>query len=409
MSDDYDDILNSLDDDNNYYSIDGDDLSPSLQAWSKSADIEELDLDSLNLSSYPDSSWVDPLESAITATRNGSAPILSTLSQFTTILSQTGIHGPRLLKAFNLSARATKIGAGAQFTVFKDPLFEGEVIKRVNVPLTSRAEQRFAASSDYRLQLKTLELEILSLCNPVLRTHPNITSLVAWGFDFPFADLAVPVLFMEAAIMPLGDFLGAETRSIDTKYQFALDIANGLEALHHLKIIHGDVKPDNVLVFAGRSENVPFQAKLSDFGVCVDLEAPDGKFSLSDYRGTPAWLAPELISGDISDFGGFSPDLMFKFDAYSFGLVLLSIFTGDGQVPKLDKTPGKVPDQVSRLLNSQKDMNSDMRMELRKGILNHLSEDPRDRKLPSPTLLKIDSPAYAAWYMHHPFNYHTNR
>ncbi|KAJ5380590.1 uncharacterized protein N7496_003018 [Penicillium cataractarum] len=397
MSDSYDDILNSLDDDNNYYSIDGDNLSPSLQAWSNSNDIEELDLDSLNLSSDSDSSWVDPLESAITATRNGSAPILSTLSQFTTILSQTGVHGPRLLKAGNLSARATKIGAGAQFTVFEDPIFQGEVVKRVNVPLTSRAGQRFAASNDYRLQLKTLELEILSLCNPVLRAHPNITSLLAWGFDFPYANLAVPVLFMEAALMPLGDFLSAESRSIEVRYQFALDIANGLEALHHLKIVHGDVKPDNVLVFAGQSESVPFQAKLSDFGVCVDLEAPDGKFSLSDYRGTPAWLAPELISGDISKFGQFSPELMFQFDAYSFGLVLLSIFTGNGQIPSLDKTPEKVPDQVSKFLNSQKDISSDMRMELRKGIMSLLAENPRDRKLPSPSLLKIDSPAYASW------------
>jgi serine/threonine protein kinase len=399
MTDSYDDILNSLDDDNNYYSVDGDNISPSLQAWSNSADIEELDLDSFNISSDSDASWVDPLESAITATRNGSAPILSTLSQFTTILSQTGVHGPRLLKATNLSSRATKIGSGAQFTVFKDPLFEGEVIKRVNVPLTSRAEQRFAASNDYRLQLKTLELEILSLCNPVLRAHPNITSLLAWGFDFPFADLAVPVLFMEAAIMPLGDFLSAENRSITVRYQFALDIANGLEALHHLKIVHGDVKPDNVLVFAGLTENVPFQAKLSDFGVCVDLEAPDGRFSLSDYRGTPAWLAPELISGDISKFGKFSPDLMFRFDAYSFGLVLLSIFTGNGQLPNLDKTPEKVSDQVSKLLNGQQDIPSDMRMELRKGMLNHLAEDPRDRKLPSPNLLKFDSPGYGSWYL----------
>lgn len=401
MTDSYEDILNTLDDDNNYYSIDGDNLSPSLQAWSNSNDLEELDLDSLNLSSDSDSSWVDPLESAITATRNGSAPILSTLSQFTTILSQTGIHGPRLLKAGNLSARATKIGSGAQFTVFKDPIFQGEVVKRVNVPLTSRAEQRFAASNDYRLQLKTLELEILSLCNPVLRAHPNITSLVAWGFDFPYADLAVPVLFMEAALMPLGDFLSAESRSIDVRYQFALDIANGLEALHHLKIVHGDVKPDNVLVFAGRSESVPFQAKLSDFGVCVDLEAPDGKFSLSDYRGTPAWLAPELISGDISKFGLFSPELMFQFDSYSFGLVLLSTFTGNGQVPELDKTPEKVPDQVSKLLIGQKDISSDMRMELRKGIMSLLAEDPRDRKLPSPNLLKVDCSAYASWYLNH--------
>ncbi|KAJ5747077.1 uncharacterized protein N7511_008773 [Penicillium nucicola] len=390
----YDDIINSLEDDN-YYSIDGGDLSPSLQPWPNSTDIEELDLESLNLSS--DSSWIDPLESAITATRNGSASVLSTLSQFTTILSQTGIHGPRLLKAFNLSVRATKIGAGSQFTVFKDPLFEGEVIKRVNVPLSSRAEQRFAASTDYRLQLKTLELELLSLCNPVLRAHPNITSLLAWGFDFPFADLAVPVLFMEAALMPLGDFLAAEERNVEIKYQLALGVANGLEALHNLKIVHGDVKPDNVLVFAGPSSSMPFQAKLSDFGVCVDLETPEGRFTLDDYRGTPAWLAPEVLNGDVSNFGGFSTELMFKFDAYSFGAVLLSIFTSNGDAPALGGDLDKIPDRISALLNNLKDVPSLIHIQLRKAVLALLKEDPRDRPLPSSNLLKTDMPAYASW------------
>ncbi|KAJ5168573.1 uncharacterized protein N7482_004167 [Penicillium canariense] len=370
---------------------------PSPLAWSNTTGIEALDLDSLKLSSDPDCSWIDPLESAITATRNGSAPILSTLSQFTTILSQTGIHGPRLLKAANLSTRATKIGSGAQFTVFKDPVFEGEVIKRVKIPLSSRAEHGFAASIDYRLQLKTLELEILSLCNPVLRAHPNIISLLAWGFDFPFADLAVPVLFMEAAIMPLGGLLSTENRGIAVRYQLALDIANGLEALHTLKIVHGDVKPDNVLVFTGPSENIPFQAKLSDFGVCIDLEAPNQRFSLSDYRGTPAWLAPELVEWDISRFGGFSPELMFRFDAYSFGMVLLSIFTANGQVAALNRNPGQVPDHISKLLSSQNEIPSTLRIELRKAILGLMAEDPRNRPLPSAKLLQSDSSTYASW------------
>ena len=171
----YDDILKSIDDDN-FYSVDGESLPSDLQDWTNSTELEEIDLESLNLSGS-DCSWVDPLESAITATSNGSAPVLSTLSQFTAILSQTGIHGPRILKSINLSKRGTKIGSGAQFTVFKDPTFEGEVIKRVNVPLSSKATQRFAASVDYRLQLRTLALEVLSLCNPVLRADRKSTRL----------------------------------------------------------------------------------------------------------------------------------------------------------------------------------------------------------------------------------------
>ncbi|GFF99040.1 ankyrin repeat, PH and SEC7 domain containing protein secG [Aspergillus udagawae] len=391
----YDEILNSLEEDS-YYTINSSDFSPSLQAWSNNTGTDELDLSSLNLSSNS-SSWFDPLESAITATRNGSSPVLSTLAQFTALLAQTGIHGPRILKAFNLSTRGTKIGAGNQFTVFTDPIYEGQVIKRVNVPLSSKAEQRFAASTDYRLQLRTLGLEVLSLCNPVLRAHPNITSLLAWGFDFPFADMAVPVLFMEAAMMPLSNFLGAEKRTVEVRYQLSLDVANGLEALHNLRIVHGDVKPDNVLVFAGPSERVPFRAKLSDFGVCVDLEAPDAKFMLSDYRGTQAWLAPEVEDGDLTRFRGFSSELMFRFDAYSFGLVLLSIFTGNGEAPVLDEDPENVPGQVFELLYSQEDIPTNIRGELRKAISNLLSEDPRKRPLPGPSLIRTDSSTYAAW------------
>ncbi|GIK06318.1 hypothetical protein Aspvir_001965 [Aspergillus viridinutans] len=372
----YDEILNSLEEDS-YNTINSSDLSPSLQAWSNTTDTDEFDLSSLNLSSNS-SSWINPLESAITATRNGSSPVLSTLSQFTALLAQTGIHGPRILKALNLSTRGTKIGAGNQFTVFTDPIYEGQVIKRVNVPLSSKAEQRFAASTDYRLQLRTLGLEVLSLCNPVLHAHPNITSLLAWGFDFPFADMAVP-------------------RTVEVRYQLSLDVANGLEALHNLRIVHGDVKPDNVLVFAGPSERVPFREKLSDFGVCVDLEAPDAKFMLSDYRGTQAWLAPEVEDGDLGRFGGFSSELMFRFDAYSFGLVLLSIFTGNGEAPVLDEDPENVPDQVFELLYGQEDIPKNIRLELRKAISKLLSEDPRKRPLPSPDLIKTDSPVYAAW------------
>jgi serine/threonine protein kinase len=118
---------------------------------------------------------------------------------------------------------------------------------------------------------------------------------------------------------------------------------------------------------------------------------------LSDYRGTQAWLAPEVEKEDLGRFGGFSSELMFRFDAYSFGLVLLSVFAGNGEAPVLDEDPENVPDQVFELLYSQEDIPSNIRMELRKAIPKLLSEDPRKRPLPSPSLIKTDSPTYAAW------------
>lgn len=120
---------------------------------------------------------------------------------------------------------------------------------------------------------------------------------------------------------------------------------------------------------------------------------------LSDYRGTPAWLATEVVNGDVSRFGGFSSELMFKFDVDSFGMVLVSIFTGD-QILILDTKPDRVIDQISKLLN-QEDIPSPMRTEQRKVALKLLPEDSRDRPLPSTTLLKIDSPTYAFWYLNY--------
>ncbi|PYI27940.1 ankyrin repeat protein [Aspergillus indologenus CBS 114.80] len=388
-------------------SLDNGDLSPSLRDWASgtadSYDVVDLDLDldSLSLSSVHSS---DLLEAAITATRNGESAILSTVSQFAGILSQTGIHGPRLLKALNLATRATKIGAGSQFTVFKEKSHEGYtgneglVIKRVNVPLSRKAAQRFADTPDYRLQLRTLGLELLALCNPSLRRHPNIVRLIAWGYDYPFADMPVPVLFVEAALMPLTDFLAVGNDcSSEVKYQLSLDVANGIEALHHLHIVHGDLKPDNVLVFGMESEKVPFRAKLSDFGVCIDLEAPDARLTMSDYRGTPAWLAPEVANDDLTRFCPFKPDLMFRFDAYSFGLTVLSMFVNRGEPVDLDEDPENASEEISEMLYEREDIPSALRAELRKAILKLLAEDPRNRPLPTSQLLKTDTPAYASW------------
>ncbi|KAL2827724.1 ankyrin repeat protein [Aspergillus cavernicola] len=375
-------------------------LSPSLPDWASGAaddyDTLDFDLDCLNLSS------VDLLEVAVTATRNGKSPILSSVSQFAAILAQTGIHGPWSLKpSYNLTSQATKIGAGAQFTVFKGnsdagpTVHDGLVIKRVNVPLSRRGGEQFAAGQDYRLQLRSVELEVLALCNPSLRYHPNIVRLVAWGYDYPFVDMPVPVLFMEAALMPLTNFLAVDNNcSVEVKYQLSLDIANGIEALHYLQIVHGDLKPDNVLVFRTQNEMVPFRAKLSDFGVCINLEAPNGPLMMSDYRGTPAWLAPEVANDDLVHFCSFTPDLMFRFDAYSFGLTVLSMFVNHGEPVLLSKDADA---DAAAMLYAQGNIPPAMRIELRKSIQKFLAEDPRKRPLPAPHLMKADTPAYASW------------
>ncbi|KAL7263281.1 hypothetical protein ACSBR1_001453 [Camellia fascicularis] len=99
------------------------------------------------------------------------------------------------------------------------------------------------------------------------------------------------------------------------RVEIALGTARGLAYLHsgcQQKIIHCDVKPENILL------HDQFQAKISDFGLSK-LLGPEQSGLFTTMRGTRGYLAPEwLTSSAISD----------KTDVYSFGMVLLEIVSG---------------------------------------------------------------------------------
>ncbi|KAF8007855.1 hypothetical protein BT93_K1750 [Corymbia citriodora subsp. variegata] len=92
------------------------------------------------------------------------------------------------------------------------------------------------------------------------------------------------------------------------------DIAKGLNYLHgecRWKIIHMDIKPQNILL----DEN--FNAKVADFGLSKLLDR-DQSQAMTTMRGTPGYLAPEWLSATITE----------KIDVYSFGVVVLEIVCG---------------------------------------------------------------------------------
>jgi serine/threonine-protein kinase/endoribonuclease IRE1 len=81
-------------------------------------------------------------------------------------------------------------------------------------------------------------------------------------------------------------------------------ITDGVSHLHALKLVHRDIKPQNVLVRATKSSRPPMgRPKLhyviSDFGLCKQLdEGPESTFAPTANRtaaGTTGWRAPELL------------------------------------------------------------------------------------------------------------------
>lgn len=100
------------------------------------------------------------------------------------------------------------------------------------------------------------------------------------------------------------------------RFQIALGTARGLAYLHSgcdHKIIHCDVKPENILL---NGHNLA--VKISDFGLSK-LLSPEQSGFFTTLRGTRGYLAPEwLTSSAISD----------KTDVYSYGMVLLEMVRG---------------------------------------------------------------------------------
>lgn len=141
----------------------------------------------------------------------------------------------------------------------------------------------------------------------------------------------------------------------------ARGLLEGLAAVHAAGIVHGDVKPSNVLVATAQSRGVLDSAKLVDFGLARIVSRSEVAASIGDAMmregtvlGTAKYMAPEILSG-----GEPTP----RSDIYGAGLVLFELLdqgalfpVGDGRAqlrarvsnePSLEE---RVPEPLSDVL-----------------------------------------------------------
>ncbi|KAL6499226.1 hypothetical protein OROHE_026254 [Orobanche hederae] len=111
------------------------------------------------------------------------------------------------------------------------------------------------------------------------------------------------------------DHCGAITESIVRN--FTRHILCGLAYLHSTKTIHRDIKGANLLVDAYGV------VKLADFGMAKHLNGEAANLSL---KGSPYWLAPELLESVMSKDA--SSDLALAVDIWSLGCTIIEMMDG---------------------------------------------------------------------------------
>lgn len=192
--------------------------------------------------------------------------------------------------------------------------------------------------------------EIAVLWHPSVRSHSNILELQGICWDVPLGedwnhtevtssnpsniDKVWPVLvFQGSPFCDLYQFAAGEIGrelSISDRLRICLDIGKALAHMQSicrqvkaysssrlimlcLGIIHGDIKPHNIIIFRG--DDGSFTAKITDFGFSTRYLHDDDHIMLPE---SWPWYAPEC-----REYPGFSPQQALITDVFSFGMLCL--------------------------------------------------------------------------------------
>ena len=216
-------------------------------------------------------------------------------------------------------------------------------------------------------------------------SHPNIVTIYYVG-----KQNGNPFLAMELVNgQPLSQLIGEKEMPFDEIVSVALDITHALTFSYDLDIIHGDIKPSNVLLTKSGA------AKLSDFGMARSATED----TESSVGGTPNYIAPEVLKGG-------KPSL--QSDIYALGVTLYELSFGElphklsgGSISKwneiLDSSelifptpwPARLPEQWKNILTKMLDKDPARRFQSYDALLENLKSVEPGSKVPARLLPRL--------------------
>ena len=193
--------------------------------------------------------------------------------------------------------------------------------------------------------------------------HPNIVPLYDSG---EAGDLLYYVMPYEAGHSLRHRLAHGGRLPVEQVLVILRDVCDALAYAHSQRVIHRDIKPDNVLL-SGR------HALVSDFGIARAVTAATGQLTLTSdgvVLGTPHYMAPEQVAGDAN--------VDHRADIYAVGVLAYELLTGHppfvGESPQAILTGHLV--QTPAPLSAHR---ADVPQELADIVMKCLAKQPGDR------------------------------
>lgn len=243
-----------------------------------------------------------------------------------------------------------KIGEGGMATVYK-----------AKCRLLNRYVAVKVLKNEYSkdtLFVKRFKIEAQSAAS---LTHPNIVSVYDVGEDEGVNYIVMELLEGDS----LKDYVESKGKlDIDETINLSIQIASALEAAHKSKIVHRDIKPQNIVLTRNMT-----QAKVTDFGIAKMSSAATITTLGSSTIGSVHYFSPEHAKGGYTDE---------KSDIYSLGIVMYEMATGE--LPFNADSPVSVAlKQIQEEPKAPKDVNPEITDALNDIILKAMAKNTTDR------------------------------
>ncbi len=198
--------------------------------------------------------------------------------------------------------------------------------------------------------------------------HPNVVQIYDAGNDKEFFYMAMECV----EGVELSDILEKEG-AIPARRVISImrQILEALEAAHNNKIIHRDLKTENIMITKDSSGKE--LVKIMDFGIARLMENKDEVYQTMAGRisGTPQYMSPEQCSGDETDE---------RSDLYSLGIIFYELLMGE--LPfKASNAMGYIGLQILQPPPPFKELNDKLEIhpEIERVVMKQLEKQKEDR------------------------------